>query len=132
MSLNSFNKLSSLKRGVKVIQGDIRSYLWFYALQENVNFENFIKFKLNNNAHLLVTNDDDLQIFIVIDNEVVIETDSYINGLFSYFGVHYVFNLEYPKKLKFWFRFLEEYVFNIPQSKRPIIYTTGVRKLLPR
>ena len=71
MSLNSFNKLSSLKWGVKVIQGDIRSYLWFYVLQENVNFENFIKFKLNkNHAHLLVTNDDDLQIFIVIDNEV--------------------------------------------------------------
>lgn len=100
MSLNSFNKLSSLKWGVKVIQGDIRSYLWFYVLQENVNFENFIKFKLNKNAHLLVTNDDDLQNFIVIDNEVVIETDSCINGLFSYFEVHYVFNLEYPKKTK--------------------------------
>ena len=98
MSLNSFNKLSSLKWGVKVIQGDIRSYLWIYVLQENVNFENFIKFKLNKNAHMLVTNDNDLQIFIVIDNEVVIETDSYINGLFSYFEVHYVFNLEYPKK----------------------------------
>ncbi|XP_015758923.1 PREDICTED: uncharacterized protein LOC107338205 [Acropora digitifera] len=67
-------------------------------LQENVNFENFIKFKLNKNAHLLVTNDNDLRIFIVIDNEVVIETDSYINGLLSYFEVHYVFNLEYPKK----------------------------------
>ena len=76
-----------------MIQGDIRCYLWFYVLQENVNFENFIK-KLNSNAHLLVTNDDDLQVFIVIDNEVVIETDTYINGLFSYFGVHYVFNLE--------------------------------------
>ena len=49
---------------------------------------------------------DDTQLFIIIDNKVFMETDSYTEGLFALFGVHYVFNLEYPKKLKYVYQFV--------------------------
>ena len=61
--------------------------------------------------------DGDTQMFIVIDNEVLLETDSYTEALYALFGAHYVFNLEYPKKLKCIYQFLEEYVFGIPPPK---------------
>lgn len=68
--------------------------------------------------------------FLVIDNEVVLETRSYMKGLFSFVGARLVFNLEYPKKLKMWFKFLEEYVFGLPQKKRTVQYRSGLDKLL--
>ena len=42
---------------------------------------------------------DKVQLFIIIDNEVIVETDSYLNGLFCFFGAQYVFNLEFTHSL---------------------------------
>ena len=61
---------------------------------------------------------------------MVVETDSFSKGLFAFFGVHFLFNLEYPKKLKYIFQFLEEYLFGIQQKKRTAKYRKGVHKLL--
>ena len=41
--------------------------------------------------------DDKVQLFVVIDNEVVAETDSYLSGHFCFFGAQHVFNLEFNK-----------------------------------
>ena len=79
--------------------------------------------KLDSEVHLVVPDTDDIQLFLVIDKEVILETDSYQQSLFALFGVHYVFNIEYPKKFK-------EYVFGIPQKKRTVQYRKGVAKLL--
>ena len=73
---------------------------------------------------------DKVQLFIIIDNEVIVETDSYLNGLFCFFGAQHVFNLEFTQSLKLCFKFLEEYVFGIPQKKRSTQYRNGVAKLL--
>ena len=70
------------------------------------------------------------QAFIVIDNEIVMEVDSYQKALLAFVGVHHAFNLEYPKKLKLCFKFLEEYVFGVPQKKRTLQYRKGVSNLL--
>lgn len=74
--------------------------------------------------------DDDPQLFVVIDNNVIMELSSFLEGLIAAFGVHYAFNLEYPKKLRNIYQFLEEYVFGIPQKKRTTHYRKGVKKLL--
>ena len=74
-------------------------------------------------------NDDD-QLFLIVENEVILETNTWVKGLFSFFGVHQVFNLEYPQKLKLIFKFLEEYIFGIPQKKKTVQYKTGLDKLL--
>ena len=42
------------------------------------------------------TEDNEQQLFIIVDNEVLLEVDSY--SLSALFRVHYVVNLEYPKK----------------------------------
>lgn len=81
-------------------------------------------------VHLVSPDSDDPQLFIVIDNEVFLEVDSYSEALFALVGVHYVFNLEYPKKLKYVYQFLEEYVFGIPPKKRNTQYRKGVSTLL--
>ena len=73
---------------------------------------------------------DEEQLFLVIDNEVVLETRTYTRGLFSFFGVHHVFNLEYPRNLKLCFKFLEEYIFGVPQKKKTVPYRDGVCSLL--
>ena len=87
--------------------------------------------RLNSEVHLVAPDtDDDPQLFVVIDKEVILETDSYQQGLFALFGVHYVFNIEYPKKLKLIYQFIEEYVFGIPQKKRTVQYRKGVSQLL--
>ena len=72
----------------------------------------------------------DTQAFIVIDNEIIMEVDSYQKALLAFVGVHHEFNLEYPKKLKLCFQFLEEYVFGVPQKKRTLQYRKGVSNLL--
>ena len=50
--------------------------------------------------------------------------------MFAFFGVHFVFNLEYPKKLRHCFVFLDEYLLDIQQNKRIMDYKKGVKKLL--
>lgn len=86
---------------------------------------------MNADVHLVCPDsDDDTQLFIVIDKEVFLETDCYTEALFAVFGVHYVFNLEYPKKLKYIYQFLEEYVFGIRPQKRNTEYRKGVLALL--
>ncbi|KAJ7394721.1 sterile alpha motif [Desmophyllum pertusum] len=101
-----------------------------HYIKDNINFEAFIK-KLNSDCHLVAANDEDFpQLFVIIDNEVVVKTDLHMDGLFSFFAVFQVFNLEYPQKLKLCFKFLEEYIFGIPQSRRPLAYTKGIDKLL--
>ena len=86
--------------------------------------------KLDSEVHLVVPDTDDIQLFLVIDKEVILETDSYQQSLFALFGVHYVFNIEYPKKFKHIYQFIEEYVFGIPQKKRTVQYRKSEAKLL--
>ena len=70
------------------------------------------------------------QVFVITDNSVVLELNFFRESLFAFFGVHFVFNLEYPKKLRHYFQFLEEYVFSIQQKNRITDYRKGVAKLL--
>ena len=79
---------------------------------------------------MAANNNDDPQLFVVIDNKVVIETDLHMDGLFSFFAVFHVFNLEHPQKLKYCFKFIEEYILGMPRSERPLAYRNGVEKLL--
>lgn len=69
------------------------------------------------------------EVLIVIDN-VLMKINSFAKGMFAFFGVHFVFNLEYPKKLRHCFVFLDEYLLGIQQNKRIMDYKKGVKKLL--
>ena len=42
--------------------------------------------------------DDYEQLFIIVDNEVLLEVSSYKQSLSGLFGVHYMVNLEYRRK----------------------------------
>lgn len=97
--------------------------------QKNTDFSGYLR-KLDSEVHLVSPDTDDPQLFVVIDKEVLLETDSYQQGLFALFRVHYAFNIEYPKKLKYIYQFIEEYVFGIPPQKRTLQYKKGVSALL--
>lgn len=73
---------------------------------------------------------DEVQVFLVIDNEVVMEIDSYREATFLTVKAHHIFNTEYPTSLKMCFKFLEEYVFGMATGKKTIAYSTGVRALM--
>ena len=91
----------------------------FHLFQESQKFNRVLK-KLSGESHLLVVDSDlDIpQIFIVIENEVVLELESYQEALFAMVAVHHVFNIHYPKNLKLCFQFLDEYVFGITPLKK--------------
>ena len=44
------------------------------------------------------TNDYEQQLFIIVDNEVLLEVSSYKQSLSALSGVHYMVNLEYLRK----------------------------------
>ena len=44
------------------------------------------------------TDDYEQQLFIIVDNEVLLEVRSYKQSLSALFGVHYMVNLESPRK----------------------------------
>ena len=44
------------------------------------------------------TDDYEKQLFIIVDNEVLLEVSSYKHSLSALLGVHYMVNLEYPRK----------------------------------
>ena len=44
------------------------------------------------------TDDYEQQLFIIVDNEVLLEVHSYIQSLSALFGVYYIVNLEYPRR----------------------------------
>ena len=71
-----------------------------------------------------------MQLFIIIDNEVVLETNSFLNGVFCIVGAQLVFNLEYGHKLKLCFKVLGEFIFGLPQKKRIKQYQNGIAKRL--
>ena len=103
------------------------------CLQNTTTCSSYIKSLSSGDVHLVVPDEVEVeapQVFIVIDNDVLMETNSFKKGLFAFFGVHFVFNLEYPKKLRHCFMFLEEYLFGIQQKKHTVDYRNGVKKLL--
>ena len=69
--------------------------------------------------------EDEPQLLIVIDNQIILTTNSYTQALYALFGVHYVFNLECPKNLKYVYHFIEVYVLSILQKKRSSQYRKG-------
>ena len=73
---------------------------------------------------------EEVEVFLVIDNEVVMEINSYREAMFSIVAAHHTFNIEYPKSLKMCFKFLEGYIFGIATGKKTIAYSTGVRALM--
>ena len=44
------------------------------------------------------TDDYEQQLFIIVDNEVLLQVRSYKQSLSALLGVHYMVNLEYPRK----------------------------------
>ena len=56
---------------------------------------------LSGDVHMLCPQTDDyeqqLNNFILVDNEVLLEVGSYKQSLSALFGVHYMVNLEYPR-----------------------------------
>ena len=88
--------------------------------------------KLSPESHLVSVDGslDVVQIFLVVDNEVLLEMSFYTEALFSICAIHHVLNIEYPKPLKMCFIFLEKYVFGISQTKKSVQYRKGVMKLV--
>lgn len=115
------------------ISGIYASYQNHFCLQETTTFSSYVKSLPSGDVHLVVPDQVEIeapQVFIVIDNEVLMDVKSFKKGLFAFFCVHFVFNLEYPKKLKQCFMFMEEYLFGIHQKKKTMEYRKGVKKLL--
>ena len=104
-----------------------------FCSQETTTFTSYIKSLPSGDVHLVRPDQVEMearQVFIVTDNEVLMDIKSFKKRLFAFFCVHFVFNLEYPKKLKQCFVFLEEYLFGIQQKKKTMDYRNGVKKLL--
>lgn len=101
--------------------------------QPSQELNRFLK-KLSTDGQLVAIDSDssngDAQIFVVVDNEVFVEVSSFRSALFALVAIHHVCNIEYAKNLKLCFKFLEEYVFGISQTKRPMNYRKGVMKLV--
>ena len=92
--------------------------MFVLSFQENEHFNSFIQ-KLSSESHLVSVDGslDVAQIFLVVDNEVLLEMSFYTEALFSICAIHHVFNIEYPKPLKMCFIFLEEYVWHFTNKK---------------
>ena len=67
------------------------------------------------------TDDYEQQLFIIVDNEVLLEVSSYKQSLSALFGVHYMVNLEYRRKPTCLDWVSWEYVFSIRKKKMPCI-----------
>lgn len=109
------------------------AYRHHFCLQNTTTFSSYTKSLSSGDVHLVVPDEGQVeapQVFIVIDNDVLMETHSFTNGLFAFFGVHFVFQLEYTKRLRQCFQFLEEYLFGIQQKKRTMDYRKGVTKTI--
>ena len=75
------------------------------------------------------TDDYEQQLFIIVDNEVLLQVRSYKQSLSALLGVHYMVNLEYPRKPTCLHWVSWEYVFSIRQKKNAL-YRKGVSTLL--
>lgn len=109
------------------------AYQNHFCLQETTTFSSYMKSLSSGDVHLVVPDQVEVeapQLFIVVVNAILMEVNSFKRGLFAFFRVHFVFNLEYPKKLRHCFMFLEEYLFGIQQKKRTSDYRKDVKKLL--
>ena len=64
---------------------------------------------------------------------MLIECKSMKSAFFSLFAVHYIFNIEYHTRVKDFYRFVQEYLFDIPdRSKKSVTLTnvfTGIQSL---
>ena len=88
-----------------------------HSLHKKIDFSSYLR-KLDSEVHLVAPDTGDHpQLFVVIDNKVVLETDSYQQGLFAQLGMHYAFNIKYPKIFKYIFQFIEDYVFGNPPKR---------------
>lgn len=103
---------------------------------EDEQLETYLQRTIATNAPVLaafiVDDDEEKQLFIVIDKKVFIELrqSSYANSVILLLASYYIFNLQYDAKQMNMFRFLEEYVLKINLKKRSLKYKRQVNKLL--
>ena len=73
-----------------------------------------------NQPHIIRYIDADDQVFsnyiIVIEKQILLQSSSLLAALFVLFAVHYVFNMEYYPKVKDFYLFLQNNLFNIKDS----------------
>ena len=70
------------------------------------------------------------QLFLVIDNKVILELSSCIDGLSSLITCHHVLHLEYPMETVLCLQFLEKNIFDMIQSRKTQQYRIGVVKVM--
>lgn len=86
------------------------AYQRHFWLQDTTTFSSYIKSMSSRDVHLAIPDRLEVEapkILIVIINNNSMEINS-LQRMFAFFGIHFVFNLEYPKKLRHCFMFLEE------------------------
>ena len=69
--------------------------------------------------YILFIGDDEvhpIQYFIVCENEVLIETSSFIKALVSLFAWYYVMDIEYPKVCRNTYNFIEAKCLKLPST----------------
>ena len=94
----------------------------------------------NNQPHIVLFQDEledsvSCQVFIAVEKELILETNSLPLAVFNLFASHYVFNLEYHVKAREFFIFLQDKVFEQPlgrtqfkKSATVSIHTSGIVK----
>ena len=74
------------------------------------------------------------QYFIAIEQSLLFECKNMKTAFFSLFAVHFVFNIEYHSRVRDFYRFVQENLFEIADAtKKSVMYSnvcTGVQSFL--
>ena len=64
----------------------------------------------------VIDSDDevDASYIIVIEKKPLLVCNTILSAIFTLFAVHYVFDIEYHEKVKDFYLFLEDKIFNVP------------------
>lgn len=76
--------------------------------------------KQNNQPHIVIFDDDDStlnQYFVSVEQKLVLESASVQSALYLCLVSHYIYNLEYHKRVTDFWLFIQEKILNLPASK---------------
>ena len=96
---------------------------WFFLLSQRSKPPSEAVDHTNNQPYILqvvdaADSDFTPQYFIIVERSLLIECKNMKTALFSLFAVHYIFNIEYHPHVRDFYRFVQEFLLEIPESTK--------------
>lgn len=95
----------------------------YYTLEESIEYDETEKITKVDSDHpyiLRVDHDDNVTFCVIVEREILTESNKLVTAINVMMAAYYVFNIKYNRDLAPVYKYLQHYLFKLPEKKLPV------------